>query len=235
MPLKTELLKKLTEDDWVLVTYDIKGRYYTEESEKNARIRKEMRNGATRDEALLTTTCDNRNLFRDKLIRLCAVKENDSVYFVPAKLASTRETLIEILKTWGAKYGVDIKAFGVNIDDEDTIRSLSNQYTQNLIDLLKEMDDNLKEADHKMQDLEDEIKADPKKKLTGAYRIIEGVSVQFTDCQALINRWGTDTDQWDLNKLRYAVLGLIKRWNNIRKSRKLDDQNFDLSDGGIRK
>ena len=96
------------------------------------------------------------------------------------------------------------------------------------------MDDNLKEADHKLQDLEDEIKADPKKKLTGAYRIIEGVSTQFTDGQALVNRWGTDTNQWDLNKLRYAVLGLIKRWNNIRKSRKLDDQNFDLDDRGIR-
>ncbi len=234
MALKTELLKKLTEDDWVLVTYDIKGRYYTDENEKRKRIRKEIRNGATRDEALLTTTCDNRNLFRDKLIRLCAVKENDSVYFVPAKLASKREELIDILKTWGKKYGVDIKAFGVNIDDEEAVRSLSNQYTQNLIDLLKEMDDNLKEADHKLQDLEDEIKADPKKKLTGAYRIIEGVSTQFTDGQALVNRWGTDTNQWDLNKLRYAVLGLIKRWNNIRKSRKLDDQNFDLNDKGIR-
>jgi len=235
MVLKTEQLKKLTEDSWVLVTYDIKGRHYTDDAQRRARIRKEIRNGANRDDAIATTTCDNRNLFRDKLYRLCAVKQNDSVYFVPAKLLSKREELILVLKTWGIKYGVEIKAYGVNIDDEDEIKSLSTQYTQNLVDLLKEMDDNLQEANQKMKDLEDEIKADPKKKLTGAYRIIEGVSVQFTDCQALVNRWGSDSKQWQLDRVKFSVDGLINRWNNIRKSRKLEGQIFDLKDKGIRK
>ena len=42
MALKTELLKKLTEDDWVLVTYDIKGRYYTDENEKRKGLEKKF-------------------------------------------------------------------------------------------------------------------------------------------------------------------------------------------------
>lgn len=235
MTLETNLLKKLLEDDWVLVTYDIKGRYYSNESERNTRIRKEMRQGATREQALETISCDKRNLFREKLERLGAVKQNDSVYFVPAKLASKREELILTLKHWAGQYGVDIKAVGVSIDDQEHVESLSNQYTQNLKSLLKEMNENLKEAWKKIRTLEDDVAKDPKKKLTGAYRIIEGVSIEFTDVQALINRWGNDDDQWDLDSLKYKIIQLIERWNSIRKSRKLDDQEFSLDDQGIRK
>ncbi len=235
MTLETNLLKKLLEDDWVLVTYDIKGRHYSDEVAREARIRKERRQGATAEEALETVSCDKRNLFRDKLERLGAVKQNDSVYFVPAKLASKREELIETLKFWAGQYGVDIKAVGVSIDDQEQVETLSNQYTKNLKDLLKEMNDNLKESWKKIKDLEDDVAKDPKKKLTGAYRIIEGVSTEFTDVQALINRWGNEDDQWDLDSLKYKVIQLIQRWNSIRKSRKLDEQAFDLKDKGIRK
>jgi len=227
MALETNLLKKLLEDDWVLVTYDIKGRYYSDENQRNKRIRKEMREGATREEALETISCDKRNLFREKLERLCAVKQNDSVYLVPAKLASKREELIATLKFWAGQYGVDIKAVGVTIDDQEQVESLSNQYTNNLKTLLKEMNENLKEAWKKIRTLEDDVAKDPKKKLTGAYRIIEGVSVQFTDVQALISRWGNDDDQWDLDSTKYKVIQLIERWNKIRASRKLDGQDFN--------
>ncbi len=235
MALETNLLKKLLEDDWVLVTYDIKGRHYSDEDAREARIRKERRQGATAEEALETVSCEKRNLFRDKLERLGAVKQNDSVYFVPAKLASKREELIETLKYWAGQYGVDIKAVGVSIDDQEQVETLSNQYTRNLKDLLKEMNENLKESWKKIKDLEDDVAKDPKKKLTGAYRIIEGVSTEFTDVQALINRWGNEDDQWDLDSLKYKVIQLIERWNKIRKSRKLDEQAFNLEDKGIRK
>ncbi len=235
LTLQTNLTKKLLEEDWVLVTYDIKGRHYSDEADREKRIRKERREGATREQALETVSCDKRNLFRDKLERLGAVKKNDSVYFVPAKLAGKREELIELLKLWAGEYGVEITAIGVSIDDREHVENLSNQFTQNLKDLLREMNENLKESWKKIKSLEDDVAKDPKKKLTGAYRIIEGVSQEFTDVQALINRWGNENDQWDLDGIKYKVTQLIERWNRIRTSRKLDGQTFDLKDKGIRK
>jgi len=83
------------------------------------------------------------------------------------------------------------------------------------------MNENLKESWKKIKSLEDDVAKDPKKKLTGAYRIIEGVSQEFTDVQALINRWGNENDQWDLDGIKYKVTQLIERWNRIRTSRKL--------------
>jgi len=114
LTLQTNLTKKLLEEDWVLVTYDIKGRHYSDEADRERRIRKERREGATREQALETVSCDKRNLFRDKLERLGAVKKNDSVYFVPAKLAGKREELIQLLKLWAGEYGVQITAIGVS-------------------------------------------------------------------------------------------------------------------------
>jgi len=233
LALQTESLKKLTEDDWVLVTYDIKGRFYSDEQQEHDRIQKEMREGATREQALETVSCDKRNTFRDKLRRLGAVRKNDSVYFVPAKLAGRREELIQLLKKMGKEYGVQITAIGVSIDDQNEIKSLSNQFTENLKLMLKDMNENLKESWKKIKTIEDDVAKDPKKKLTGAYRIIEGVSNDFTEVQGLINKWGNDDDQWDLDSLKYKVLSLIERWNKIRANKKLDEQEFDLSDKGV--
>jgi len=233
LALQTESLKKLTEDDWVLVTYDIKGRFYSDENEERTRIRKEIREGATQEQARETVSCDKRNIFRDKLRRLGAVKKNDSVYFVPAKLAGRKEELVSLLKKMGKEYGVQITALGVNIDDEGEIKSLSNQFTENLKEMLKEMNENLKLSNQKMKSIEDDVERDPKKKLTGAYRIIEGVSNDFTEVQGLINKWGNDNDQWDLDSLKFKVMGLIERWNKIRSHKKLDEQEFNLDDKGV--
>jgi len=227
--VQTESLKKLTEEDWVLVTYDIKGRFYSDEGEEQERIAKEIREGATEEQARETISCDKRNIFRDKLRRLGAVKKNDSVYFVPAKLATKKEELVQLLKNMGKQYGVQITAIGVNLHDDQEIKSLSNQFTENLKSMLKDMNENLKEANQKMKNIEDDIERDPKKKLTGAYRIIEGVSNDFTEVQALINKWGNNDDQWDLDSLKFKVMGLIERWNKIRTHKKLDEQDFDLS------
>lgn len=227
--VQTESLKKLTEEDWVLVTYDIKGRFYSDEGEEQERIAKEIREGATEEQARETISCDKRNIFRDKLRRLGAVKKNDSVYFVPAKLATKKEELVQLLKNMGKQYGVQITAIGVNLHDDQEIKSLSNQFTENLKSMLKDMNENLKEANTKMKNIEDDIERDPKKKLTGAYRIIEGVSNDFTEVQSLINKWGNNDDQWDLDSLKFKVMGLIERWNKIRTHKKLDEQDFDLS------
>jgi len=233
MALQTESLKKLLEDEWVFVTYDIKGRFYSDEQQEQDRIASEIALGATPEQARETISCDKRNIFREKLRRLGAVRKNDSVYFVPAKLASRKQELISLLKTMGKEYGVQITAIGVNIDDEQEIKTLSNQFTDNLKEMLKDMNENLKESNKKMKSIEDDVARDPKKKLTGAYRIIEGVSNDFTEVQALINKWGNEDDQWDLDSLKFKVMGLIERWNNIRKHKKLDEQDFDLSDKGI--
>ena len=233
--VQTESLKKLTEDDWVLVTYDIKGRFYSDENEGQERIAKEIREGATEEQARETVSCDKRNIFRDKLRRLGAVKKNDSVYFVPAKLAERKEDLVKLLKDMGKQYGVQITAIGVNLHDDQEVKSLSNQFTENLKSMLKDMNENLKEANKKMKTIEDDVERDPKKKLTGAYRIIEGVSDDFVEVQGLINKWGNDDDQWDLDSLKFKVMGLIERWNKIRSHKKLDEQEFDLSDEGVMK
>lgn len=233
MALQTESLKKLTEDDWVLVTYDIKGRFYSDPEEEQQRIDNEIRAGATEDQARETISCDKRNIFRDKLRRLGAVRKNDSVYFVPAKLAEKKASLIKLLKDMGKEYGVQITAIGVNLDDEEEIKTLSNQFTENLKLMLKDMNENLKESNKKMKSIEDDVERDPKKKLTGAYRILEGVSNDFTEVQGLINKWGNEDDQWDLDSLKFKVLGLIERWNKVRAHKKLDEQEFDLSDKGV--
>lgn len=231
--VQTESLKKLTEDDWVLVTYDIKGRFYSDPDEEQQRIDNEIRDGATEEQARETISCDKRNIFRDKLRRLGAVKKNDSVYFVPAKLATRKEELVSLLKKMGKQYGVQITAIGVNLHDDQEVKSLSNQFTENLKSMLKEMNENLKQANQKMKNIEDDIERDPKKKLTGAYRIIEGVSNDFTEVQALINKWGNEDDQWDLDSLKFKVMGLIERWNKIRTHKKLDEQDFDLSNTDV--
>lgn len=231
--VQTESLKKLTDDDWVLVTYDIKGRFYADADEGQTRIEKEIRQGATEEQARETVSCDKRNIFRDKLRRLGAVKKNDSVYFVPAKLAERKEDLVKLLKSMGKEYGVQITAIGVNLHDDQEVKSLSNQFTENLKSMLKDMNENLKQANQKMKNIEDDLERDPKKKLTGAYRIIEGVSDDFTEVQALINRWGNEDDQWDLDSLKFKVMGLIERWNKIRTHKKLDEQDFDLSNTDV--
>jgi len=163
MALQTESLKKLLEDEWVFVTYDIKGRFYSDEQQEQDRIASEIALGATPEQARETISCDKRNIFREKLRRLGAVRKNDSVYFVPAKLASRKQELISLLKTMGKEYGVQITAIGVNIDDEQEIKTLSNQFTDNLKEMLKDMNENLKESNKKMKSIEDDVARDPKK------------------------------------------------------------------------
>lgn len=137
---------------------------------------------------------------------------NQSVYYLSATIAS-----LEAVRKWARSTEADIKVFG-NVDA--TIRDrqrLANDYLAHLHDTVKEVDEIVHERFKELQKFEDTLD-DEDASIRGWTKKINGAKSRFDEIRKLVSRFGSDRDEFQLEKLATFVKMLEKRYERVQEA-----------------
>lgn len=197
---------------WLLVTYDIKGRWEVA--------------GQRTDDYVGNAV---RNMFREKLYRFGGRMLNHSTYLVPCvvvpEAVNDLSRAERYIQTFAEESNVQIDVVGMDIANLETAKKWTNEYIDDLEKRLEEMDKNAEIAFEKLIELQNEISDDPKKSLRGIHRIVKGINGQYEEIQGLISRF-TDNDphyQYMLTKIKNTVDGIFATWARIKQMKGIED------------
>ena len=164
-----------------------------------------------------------RNWFRDKLYRMGGMEKTESCYLVPKSVRSVDEVMAV-----AKERGVRMEIFGLEITDEQA-ETLSKKYVKELEQRLDEIDKWASEAWERLKDVEENLDDPKKSSMTGLHNMMKGIRDQCAEVMTIINRWGNEKDEFELQKLEAFIQRITDRFERLRAHKnKRVDEGFGL-------
>src|SRR3990167_462511 len=162
-----------------------------------------------------------RDRVRNKIVEMGGLQRTQSCYLIPITIRSKDE-----IQSWGEQTGISLVVYGLDLDVLEAT-NLTKQYTTLLHQQLDEANEQTMEAWKRITEMEESI--DKNIKLTGVYKIIESVEKSYDRIRELINRYGNEHNEFEVEKLYSFVRQLRGKFEKLRDAKiKRVDQGIGI-------
>ena len=162
-----------------------------------------------------------RDRVRNKIVEMGGLQRTQSCYLIPITIRSKDE-----IQSWGEQTGISLVVYGLDLDVLEAT-NLTKQYTTLLHQQLDEVNEQTMEAWKRITEMEETI--DKNIKLTGVYKIIESVEKSYDRIRELINRYGNEHNEFEVEKLYSFVRQLRGKFEKLRDAKiKRVDAGFGI-------
>ena len=164
-----------------------------------------------------------RDRMREKLISIFGGKQmTQSCYMMPKSVA-----LIDEIKRWGHDNNIELKVIGMTVD-LIAAKTLTEEYTAELKMRLAEVDEEAEEIWKDLLEKEDHIDNPKKSRMNGFQQKIRSIRSMFDDLKKIINKYGNDSNVFQLEKVVIFINNIEKRYNRFMAMKKQHSDEKEL-------
>lgn len=165
-----------------------------------------------------------RDKMRQKLIDHFGGRQmTQSCYMMPKSVA-----LIDEIKRWGQDNHVELKVIGMTVDLV-AAKTLTQEYTAELKMRLMDVDEEAENIWKELLEKEDNIDNPKKSSLTGFTQKIKSIKQMFDDLQKIINKYGNESDSFQLQKVVVFMKNIEDRYNRFVAMKKQYNDEREMS------